>query len=209
MQRHGRFQYLAQTDYLNSAKEGKNLRGKDIVVTEAATTKAIAFTAAKTAGGSAINTATATTGGALAANTYYYICGAVTAHGESQTSSEKTVVISGGNNATSITFNAITDDGYKRHVYRGTASGVYDGYYELPLNSDATFLDVGGAFDGLKGNSLVDDTSMIEPDADYAVIVTPNWSTTTFVTAKATTGFTINFGTAAPASATVDWFIVR
>ncbi len=47
------------------------------------------------------------------------------------------------------------------------------------------------------------------PDANYAVTCTPNYDTTCFVTAKATTGFTLNFGTAAGASATVDWFVAH
>ena len=48
-----------------------------------------------------------------------------------------------------------------------------------------------------------------EPDANYAVSATPNWGTTVFVTNKLATGFTLNFGTAAPAAQTVDWSISR
>jgi hypothetical protein len=48
-----------------------------------------------------------------------------------------------------------------------------------------------------------------EPDATYGVIVTPNWLTTVQVTSKTVSGFTINFGTPAPANAKVDWFLVR
>ena len=47
------------------------------------------------------------------------------------------------------------------------------------------------------------------PDAIYAVNCTANYNTTCFVTGKTTTGFTLNFGTAAPASSTVDWFVVH
>lgn len=43
-----------------------------------------------------------------------------------------------------------------------------------------------------------------EPDAGYGVVATPNWGTTVWVTNKSTTGCTINFGTGAPANATVD-----
>jgi hypothetical protein len=46
-------------------------------------------------------------------------------------------------------------------------------------------------------------------DASYAVLCTPNWSTTCYATAKGTTGFTLNFGTAAPAGASVDWIVIR
>jgi hypothetical protein len=46
-------------------------------------------------------------------------------------------------------------------------------------------------------------------DAAYAVNCTPSYDTTCFATNKTTTGFILNFGTAAPASAAVDWFVVR
>jgi hypothetical protein len=48
-----------------------------------------------------------------------------------------------------------------------------------------------------------------EVDASYGVVATPNWGTTVWVTNKTTTGCTINFGTAAPASATVDFITFR
>lgn len=46
-------------------------------------------------------------------------------------------------------------------------------------------------------------------DAKYTVVATPNWGTTCWITGKQDSGFTINFGTAAPASQTVDWIAVR
>ena len=48
-----------------------------------------------------------------------------------------------------------------------------------------------------------------EDDANYGVVAVPNWGTTVFVTGKTTSQFVINFGTAAPASATVDWLTFR
>jgi tetrahydromethanopterin S-methyltransferase subunit E len=48
-----------------------------------------------------------------------------------------------------------------------------------------------------------------EPNASYAVLVTPSWLTTFRVTAKATTGFTIDFGTVAPAAATVSYAVLK
>ena len=48
-----------------------------------------------------------------------------------------------------------------------------------------------------------------EQDTAYGVTVTPNWSSTVAVTSKTTTGFTITFGTAAPANATVDFGTYR
>ena len=48
-----------------------------------------------------------------------------------------------------------------------------------------------------------------ERDALYGVTVTPNGGTTVWITTKTITGFTVNFGTAAPASATVDYLTFR
>jgi len=46
------------------------------------------------------------------------------------------------------------------------------------------------------------------PTTSYAVYVTPQWNTSVWVTGKTTTGFTINFGTAAPTGGSyVDWVI--
>jgi len=50
---------------------------------------------------------------------------------------------------------------------------------------------------------------LVEVDALYGVVAVPNWSTTVYVTNKTTTSFKINFGTAAPASSTVDWIVFR
>jgi hypothetical protein len=49
------------------------------------------------------------------------------------------------------------------------------------------------------------------PEADdaYAVTVTPSWMTNIAVPAKTAAGFRVQFGTAAPAGAKVDWVLVR
>lgn len=47
------------------------------------------------------------------------------------------------------------------------------------------------------------------PSANYSVLCTPNYATTCYVTSQTANGFTLNFGTAAPASATVSWLAVR
>lgn len=52
-------------------------------------------------------------------------------------------------------------------------------------------------------------TGKTYPDASYSAVCTSNYNTTCFVTGKTSTGFTLNFGTVAPASATVDWLVVR
>lgn len=48
-----------------------------------------------------------------------------------------------------------------------------------------------------------------EVDTNYGIVATPNWSTTCYVSARSTTSFTLTFGTAAPASATVDAIMFR
>jgi hypothetical protein len=57
--------------------------------------------------------------------------------------------------------------------------------------------------------SVVVTLTIAEPDTNYAVVIETNWGTTHFITAKLKTGFTANFGTAAPASATMSWMIIR
>jgi hypothetical protein len=51
--------------------------------------------------------------------------------------------------------------------------------------------------------------STAHPDTHYAVVVTPSYATTHYVTNKTVSGFTINFGTAAPSGAVVDWMTIR
>lgn len=48
-----------------------------------------------------------------------------------------------------------------------------------------------------------------EPDADYAVFVEQSWLTLRAISNKTPQGFRIEFGTAAPSGAKVDWMIVR
>lgn len=47
------------------------------------------------------------------------------------------------------------------------------------------------------------------PSSSYAVLCTPNYGTTCYVTNQTANGFTLNFGSAAPASATVSWLAIR
>jgi len=56
--------------------------------------------------------------------------------------------------------------------------------------------------------SLAVTLSQTLPSTNYAVYVTPQWNTSVWITGKSTTGFTINFGTAAPTGGSyVDWVI--
>ncbi len=52
--------------------------------------------------------------------------------------------------------------------------------------------------------SIVYTLPLSEQDGAYGVTVTPNWSTTVWVTGKTTAQCVVNFGTVAPASATID-----
>lgn len=118
-------------------------------------------------------------------------------------------------------------------VYRSEDGGVsYNTRYTITPTVDFpsvpnnwTLYDYGGAIapdlsnDNVWGwattyaseanSGLPVDESGWEPDASYGVMVVPNWSTTCYVTAKTRSGFTVEFGTAAPANAKIDWMIVR
>lgn len=48
-----------------------------------------------------------------------------------------------------------------------------------------------------------------ESDPNYGVLVTPSWLTTVRVTGRTSLGCTVDFGTAAPAGATIDYLVVR
>jgi len=48
-----------------------------------------------------------------------------------------------------------------------------------------------------------------EADGHFAVQVTPSWPTPLAIVGKTTSGFTVSFGTPAPADAHLDWFLVR
>lgn len=191
---------------------GKNLNAINVSVTETATTKAVLFTSNVEGGNADISTiAAATTGGAtLADGTYYYrVCG-VTALGERLGGAEETVTVSGADNSVNIAMYGGMSGRFKFRIYRGIATGVYDGYFEMD-ELDTTFSDIGQAFtrEGSLPPPAGGSNSMAEPDANYGVWVSPSWLTTWRVTSKATTGFTVDFGTAAPASATIDWLITR
>ena len=56
--------------------------------------------------------------------------------------------------------------------------------------------------------SLAVTLSQTLPSTNYAVYVSPQWNTTVWITGKTTTGFTINFGTAAQTGGSaLDWVI--
>lgn len=45
-------------------------------------------------------------------------------------------------------------------------------------------------------------------DVYFDVFIMPNWNTTVWITGRTIYGFDISFGTAAPANATIDWWVV-
>jgi hypothetical protein len=48
-----------------------------------------------------------------------------------------------------------------------------------------------------------------QPDNNYGIFVSPTWNTTCYITSKTTTGFTVNFGTAAPTEGGyIEWFML-
>ena len=57
--------------------------------------------------------------------------------------------------------------------------------------------------------SLKVDFPAPETDADFALFLEQSWLTARAITTKTPTGFTVTFATPAPASATLDWMIVR
>jgi len=61
----------------------------------------------------------------------------------------------------------------------------------------------------ITAGSVVVSFAIAQQDTSFMVTLEVSWNTTTWLTAKTKTGFTVNFGTAAPASATFSWAILR
>jgi hypothetical protein len=203
---------LSAVDQLDGVVLGKNLRGKAVPVSVGATSQVVTFATQLRAGDAAISAAAPVQGGGtLAPGTYFYMAALVNEAGETSAVGEKSVAVTPPNNQVNLSLYGSSGPRAKRRIYRGTASGVYDGYFETDFNA-SSFTDTGGPFTGIKspmGPGFDAETSMQEPDANYAVIVTPAWNTTVWVTDKATTGFTVHFGTAPSSDSSIDWFIVR
>lgn len=104
--------------------------------------------------------------------------------------------------------------------------GVFQLYSDSQIPyGDIKMMNVGGNFrlaDMLQGGlhagahnvSVTSGASSITinnttPDSSFSVSVAPSWNTTWWITGKSYAGFTVNFGTAAPTSATIDWEITR
>lgn len=205
---------ISGIDLLAGTTQAKNLRGKNLQVNNGASYLDVVFATTTTAGVAALNTATATTGGTLAAGTYYYTSTIANELGESATTGERTATVDGSTTtAVRLTPYGISSGTvpWRYRIYRGTASGVYDGYFDLPLRSNAAFTDTGGAFTGKKSVPLPGENapSGAEPDTNYAVTCSPQFDATCWVSNKTTDGFRLNFDPAAATTSAVDWHLIR
>jgi hypothetical protein len=204
---------ITALDMMSGYTPAKNVRGKGVVVASAATYVDITFPVNRGSGDGAMSTTVASDGaGTLAEGTYYYCATLVTPVGESSCAPEKIVTVTAPNDTVTLSFYGISGtDPWKRRIYRGTASGVYDGFYDLPVRSSTAYVDTNAAFAGKKSPPTATgaNASGAEVDANYAVITTPAWSTNSWVTNKTTTGFRINFSIAPGGDSSVDWFLVR
>jgi hypothetical protein len=189
-----------------------NLGGSEAVTTSATSvTVAFAgliqgndysFTSGPTASG---------TGNTLPAGTYYYAVTRVTKNGETGIGAPTTsgaITVAAGQKV-DMTIANPASAAYPARFYRGTLPGIFDGYFQTVAGT--TFSDTGQAFTNYDTPMLEhwDVPSRAEIDANYSLVCTPSWNTTCWPSAKATGGFTINFGTAAPAGATVSWLLFR
>jgi hypothetical protein len=194
-------------------KRGRNVRGINYSVTAGASFLDVVFpTTYATPGPPALTPAS---GGKLPNGAYCYACSRVNQLGETSPGIEASVILSGTNNAVSVSTSAAapSQSGWKYRVYRGRTSGVYDGYYEMPLNVSGAFTDNGAPFTGTtsgKFPGIGGAPSGAEPDSRYSVTVEPQWDAgSTWISNKATTGFRINFHTPPPASSALDWHLIR
>lgn len=101
---------------------------------------------------------TSTSGGTglAATTTYYYVVTVLNANGESVKSNEQSVLTgAGATNSNTVNWGAVAGaTGYR--VYRGLASGVYTGYYQV--GAVVTKVDTGAALDGVTQPPTVDST---------------------------------------------------
>ncbi len=152
----------------------------------------------------------------LTAGTYYYATTVVARHAECSVQYDfpnqhnyRTITIPSGQRV-NMDFYGGADETMKRRIYRGRQAGWFEGYWDIAMGP--SFYDDGRtAFTG-KGMppSYGNLPGLVEENADYQIIATPSWATTVFVSNKTTTGFTLNFGTAAPdANQTVSWLLFR
>lgn len=214
--------WIGKINMLAPMVEGQNLSGVNVSVANNVSSTTVTFINAVGGGAADISTLTATTGGSLANGTYTYSSTVLTTAGESQCAGGHAITLSGSNNAVIVNlFGTSTPSIYRIYRSNGTTdifgNLIYQGYYELPLNTHGPFTDTGAAFTGLQsprasGGDVL--TGMNEPDTNYGVNVNPSWVASGASVApadKATNGFTIRYSPNTPASGSLslDWFLYR
>jgi hypothetical protein len=206
---------LSTFNALSSHLRQSNNLGKVGVAVSSGTSVAVAFPAAFGGGDAEISSLvdSVTSGSLVSGTTYYYFATILSENGETGGSIALQHSHAPGVGKTSITvtvFGTSSDSTIKRRIYRGTASGVYDGYYELALGV-TSFTDTGAAFSGF-GNPPATGTSITgqEPDASYGVLANFSWNAGAYwVTGKATSGFTLHWTTDPGGAQTFDWLLFR
>lgn len=208
---------IGKFDNLNTMVQGVNLSGTIAVASAGAPTSIdVKFPVAHNGGEAEVSSIVEGTGGSLVPGTTYYYFGTIVSEtgetGGSITLEHSHTMGVGKTSNTVTVFGNADDANIRRRIYRGTASGVYGGYYEGALGQ-TTFTDTGAAFTGF-GNppATGTTTSGPEPDANYKVDVTPGWNAGgvwVVPSEKLTTGFKVRWATAPGADSSLDWLIYR
>ena len=113
--------------------------------------------------------------------------------------------------AGSITAADLTDKRQRPGLYLGPAGDAHVGPMEVTAAGDVDWPAVtrGVNVAVASAATTLAVAGLSEPDTSYGVQVSTSWATTVTVTGKTTAGFTLTFGTAAPAAETVDWLLYR
>jgi len=110
-------------------------------------------------------------------------------------------IIVGGNLDVGNNSNLNSINAYALYLDNGQIPNIYGANVQNSFKGNNVAVAAGAT-------SLAVTLSTTLPNTNYAVYVTPQWNTSVWVTGKTTTGFTINFGTAAPTGGSyVDWMI--
>jgi hypothetical protein len=195
-------------------KAQPNNLGRMEPVAQGATSRPVLFNPGAGTGNCSFNSVPAVVsdaGSTLVPGTYHY---AVTLHGprgetgidslDTENNNYRSVAVAAGQR---VDMSAHGGSPFTYRWYRGSQLGRFDGYFETTSSS---FSDTGQPFTGRDMPSrFTGIPSSEEPDDNYAVVATPNWNTTIWISDKETTGFTVNFGTAAPPGAVLQWLLFR
>jgi hypothetical protein len=197
---------LGARDFTRDFVAGRNLSRLGIAVPEGEDEITVNFQASVSGGSAGWNSiVAANTGGAtLADGTYYYLSTYVTPAGEGGPSSESAgIVVAGADNSVVITgFASLADaddhPSLVRRIYRGTASGEYDGYFEV---APGNFTDIGQAFTktGVQPPDAGATNSCAEPDTNYIPHISPHYNSGGWwITDRTTTSYHVHFANVGP-----------